>query len=209
MFEIYCDDCVKILPNLPDRCADAIITDPPYATLSSRGRSGKARALAAADPYGAIPRHGLDWIMREVARQSVRLVKPTGSLLCFCDDKMLLHLVPVIESCGPRFTDVVVWDKGHIGVGRGFRKQYELLAHFTYGSPRYHDKSTPNVIRSKRATQRRHQNQKPFNLLTRLIEVVCPRPGVVLDPFMGSGTVGLASLNVGRDFIGAEVDRGH
>jgi site-specific DNA-methyltransferase (adenine-specific) len=210
MFTIYNADCLEALRELPDGCADAILMDPPYSNLApSRGQSAKARALAAANPFGAVPQFGLDWLMREVARESVRLVKPEGSLLCFCDDKMLVHLVPVIESCGPEYAGFVVWDKVHLGMGSGFRKQHEVIARFTYGTAEYHDSTIPDVIQCKRVTKRRHQNQKPLPLLRRLIRVVCPEGGTVLDPFMGIGITGLACLSEGRNFIGVEVHRGH
>jgi site-specific DNA-methyltransferase (adenine-specific) len=210
MFKIHNADCLAALRELPDQCADAIITDPPYPNRNpSRGKSDEAKALAAANPYGAVPQYGLDWLLREVARESVRLVKPEGSLLLFCDHKMLLHIVPVIESCGPEYAELVVWDKVRLGNGAGFRKQHELIALFTFGSPRYHDHSTPNVLQSKRVAKRRHQNQKPFPLLRRLIRVVCPEGGTVLDPFMGIGITGIACLSEGRNFIGVEAHPGH
>jgi site-specific DNA-methyltransferase (adenine-specific) len=211
LFEIYREDCVRILRKLPDRCVDAIVMDPPYWNDSpSRGKSDEARSPAEANPYGAIPPHGLNWLLRRVARESKRLVKPGGFLLCFCDTQMAFHIVPLIESCGPRFVELIVWDKGDIGTGAGFRKQHELIALFAFGAPRYHDHSTPTILRSERVAPagRLHQNQKPLDLLTRLIKVVTPRGGRVLDPFMGIGTVGISSLNVGRQFLGVELEPG-
>jgi site-specific DNA-methyltransferase (adenine-specific) len=94
-------------------------------------------------------------------------------------------------------------------MGSAFRKQHELIAHFTYDRPQYHDHSTGNVIRFKRVSMREHSNQKPAELLEQLIRVVCPMDGMVLDPFMGIGSTGVACLTTGRKFIGIELNKSH
>ena len=102
-----------------------------------------------------------------------------------------------------------MWDKKSMGMGHGFRKQHGLIAHFTFDSPKYHDRATPNVIRCKRIPKniQRHETQKPARALKRLIKVVCQPGGVVMDPFMGVGSTGLACLWTNRDFIGVELNR--
>jgi site-specific DNA-methyltransferase (adenine-specific) len=115
----------------------------------------------------------------------------------------------VIESGGPRYQDVIVWDKQHFGMGTAFRKQHELIAHFSYDTPQYHDHTTGNVIPCKRVSIREHLNQKPVELLERLIRVVCPVGGTVLDPLMGVGSTGVACLTAGRNFIGIELNKHH
>lgn len=149
---------------------------------------------------------GLVFLLRAVAWQALSVVKPTGHMLCFCDWRMMASVGPSIESAGWRFQNLVVWDKGHMGLGNGFRAQHELILHFTAGAPTYYDKATSNVLTSKRVhhTEREHQTQKPVDLLQRLIRVVCPRDGLVLDPFAGSGSTGVAALQNGCRFVGVE-----
>jgi DNA modification methylase len=70
----------------------------------------------------------------------------------------------------------------------------------------YHDRSTGNVIRCARQNHhdREHQTQKPVELMRRLVRVVAPLGGTVLDPFAGSGSTGVACIEEGRSFIGIE-----
>jgi site-specific DNA-methyltransferase (adenine-specific) len=93
-----------------------------------------------------------------------------------------------------------------MGLGLGFRTQHELIIHMTAGGPEYYDKGTSNVIASKRVAgdEREHQTQKPIELLARLISVVCPPAGIVLDSFVGSGSTLIAARSVGRHSIGIE-----
>ena len=94
-----------------------------------------------------------------------------------------------------------MWDKKSMGMGHGFRKQHGLIAHFTFDSPKYHDRATRNVIRCKRVPESwRHETQKPPATLKRLIKVVCPPGGVVMDPFMGVRSAGTACFCDGQGF---------
>jgi site-specific DNA-methyltransferase (adenine-specific) len=96
-------------------------------------------------------------------------------------------------------------------MGNGFRTQHEIILHFTAGNPEYYDKGTGNVLKSKRVTaeNRHHQTEKPVDLLTRLIKVVCPPGGVVLDPFGGSGSTAVAAETIGCSAICIERDATH
>ena len=154
---------------------------------------------------------GLAMLLRLVTFEAVRVVKPTGSLLFFCDWRMVPSLAPAIESAGVRYQGLIVWDKGVMGLGRGFRAQHELILHFTLGSPVYHDLGTSNVLRAARvsAKAREHQTEKPVDLLRRLVRVVAPLGGTILDPFAGSGSTGVACLAEERNFIGFERDPQH
>jgi DNA modification methylase len=218
---IYHSEALDTLRQLPDASIDAIITDPPYCS----GAVGEAQRTAApgqglrsenlhrfgwfqGDNMGTA---GLVWLLRSMAFEAMRVVKPTGSLLVFCDWRMVSSIQPAIESAGLRFQDLIVWDKGSMGLGAGFRKQHELILHFTMGEPAYHDKGTANVLACPRVpkARRKHQAEKPVPLIRRLLRVVCPPGGVILDPFMGSGPVGEAAIGEGRTFIGIERNSEH
>jgi DNA modification methylase len=154
---------------------------------------------------------GLVFLLREIAYESIRVVKPAGSFLVFADWRMVPTLVPAIESAGLRYQGLLVWDKGSMGLGNGFRCQHEMILHYTYGSPQYHARDVGNVIKAPRVHHagREHQTQKPVELLRALIRVVAPPNGVVLDPFAGSGSTGVAAKSIGRKAVLFERDGGH
>jgi DNA modification methylase len=203
-------DCLEAMRLMESGSIDAVITDPPYCagaiTESGRARAnGQGLRSVSLDRFGwftgdNMGTAGLAFLLRAVAFESVRIVKPTGSLLVFCDWRMVASLAPAIESAGLRFQNLIVWNKGSMGLGTGFRAQHELIMHFTFGQAEYHDKAFGNVLVAPRVTadDREHQTQKPVGLLRQIIRVVCPPGGVVLDPFAGSGTSGIAALAEGR-----------
>jgi DNA modification methylase len=218
---IYHGEAVEVMAGLPPQAVHALVTDPPYCA----GSVGEAQRTAAkgqglrsenirrmgwftGDNMGTA---GLAFLLRATAYEAVRVVKDTGSLLVFCDWRMVANLAPAIESAGVRYQGLVVWDKEHMGLGNGFRNRHELILHYTLGAPEYHHRGTPNVIKARRVTaaERKHQTQKPVDLLEQLIAVVAPRGGIILDPFMGSGSTAVAAKNLGCGFIGIERDEAH
>ena len=220
-WQVECADALDTLRRLPDASIDALVTDPPYCS----GGVGEAQRTAAKGQglrSGTLQRFGwfvgdnmgtagLTWLLRSIAFEACRVVKPSGSVVIFCDWRMQSALQPAIESAGLRYQGLIVWDKGSMGLGTGFRNQHELALHFTLGAPEYHDKGTPNVLKTKRVSkaERVHQTEKPADLLRRIVRVVSPEGGVVVDPFAGSGSTGVAALAEGRRFIGVERDPDH
>lgn len=216
---LYLGDALDTMPSLPS--IDALITDPPYCSgaVSEAGRSAaKGQGLRSenlqrfgwfvGDNMGTA---GLVFLLRSVAFHALEVMEASGHMLFFCDWRMVPNLAPAIESSGVRFQNLVVWDKENMGLGLGFRAQHEMILHFSVGAPKYHDLGTSNVLKAGRisASDREHQTQKPVSLLTRLAEVVTAPGGVVLDPFMGSGSMGVACAEIGRSFIGIERDEQH
>jgi DNA modification methylase len=220
--EIRQGDCLGLadgLRSLPDASVDAVVTDPPYcsggASESGRGRasgqglrsetikSGRFSWFAADN----MTTGGLIWLLRECASEWLRILKPGGSAVVFCDWRMAPMLAPALESTGLRYQNLLVWDKGSMGLGRGFRMQHELALHLTSGVGAYHDKSVGNVIKCGRpGVIREHPTQKPVDLIASIVRVVSPLGGLVADPFAGSGTTAVACAQLGRRFIGWERD---
>ena len=215
---LFRGDCLEVMARLGESSVDAIVTDPPYcagAVSEAQRTQAKGQGIRSENMrrFGwmvgdNMTTAGLTWALRMMAWAAVRVVKPEGSMLVFCDWRMLPHLAPAIESAGLRYQGLVVWDKGSMGLGAGFRAQHELIMQFTFGAPQYHDQGTPNVLQARRVppADRRHQTEKPVALMERLVAVVAPAGGLVLDPMMGSGSTGVAAVETGREFVGIERD---
>jgi site-specific DNA-methyltransferase (adenine-specific) len=118
MSQIIHGDCLQAMMDLPDASIDAIVTDPPYCSggVSEASRSAaKGQGLRSenitrfgwfiGDNMGTA---GFIWLMRSVAFESIRLLKKSGSMLVFCDWRMVPNLAPAIESAGFRYQNMIV-----------------------------------------------------------------------------------------------------
>lgn len=228
-------DAVDALDALPDRIAQAFITDPPYCSggfseTGKRASKGMTELAAAGKsewfPGDNMGTAGLVYLLRAVAVQARRVLLAGGHLLCFCDWRMEPNLVPldggprelylgaaelapVLESATLRHQKTLVWDKQRPGMGNGFRASHEQVLHLVKGKGEYFADDGRDVIScaSVHHTNRRHPTEKPQPLLRELIRVTTPAGGLVVDPFAGSGSSGVAALAMGRAWIGVELTR--
>lgn len=221
-WEVVHGDSIPVLQSLEPRSVSAIVTDPPYCSGGSTEatrRGAKSQGIASERMRGATPdvewfagdnmtTPGLVWLLRSVAFYAERLLVPGGSLIVFCDWRMWANLAPALESGGMRLQNMIVWDKGHAGMGTGFKPTHELAAHLCNGPGKFHDLCGSNVLRFGRVNGQKkdHPTQKPVDLIQSMIRVVAPRDGLVVDPFCGSGSHGVAALKEGRRFLGVERD---
>ena len=102
----------------------------------------------------------------------------------------------------------MVWDKGRIGMGNPFRKQHELIFYANRDSLNLNkEKLThiPTIIKAP-LKKEHHGAENPVDLLSTLISGLSNKDGIILDPFMGSGSTGVACKNLNRKFIGIDLD---
>lgn len=206
-------DCLDVLRSMPDVSVDAVVTDPPYCSGArtaaavtnrggmSRGEKWKSKPLDSDQMTST----GFVWMMRHVARESLRVLKPGGWFVSFIDWRQYPALYGAVETTNLRVCNMVVWDKASFALGNGFRNQHELALVATKGVGIPHNRSTGNVIQAKRLPKSEiHPTEKPANLMAQILNVVAPAGGVVLDPFAGSGTTGVAAMREGMRFVGVE-----
>jgi site-specific DNA-methyltransferase (adenine-specific) len=215
---LYLGDALEVISTLDP--VDAVITDPPYcsgaATEAGRGsathqglrsetiRAGRFKWFNSDNMTTA----GLCELLRAMCVRAP--VVDSGSILAFCDWRMVTMLSPAMESAGWRLRNLLVWDKGHFGAGTGFRPRHEMIIHLTRRAPAFYSASLGNVLSHSRVGQdREHPTEKPSPLIEDMLRVVTPEGGAALDPFMGGGTTGVACARLGRKFIGVEFDPTH
>ena len=210
------------LDTLREMCASemmvsCVITDPPYCSgAHESARRGKrvamtpesvtARPTIALDDMGTL---GYEWVSRQWFMSVRELVAPGGHLACFTDWRMSPQVQTMLETAGWRLTNCLVWDKGYPGLGSGFRAQHEFIVLASKGQPVWHSYDFGNVLKSMRLTDTDHPHQKPEELIRKIIATCAPQNGVVLDPFMGSGSTLVAAKSSGRRAIGIELDEGY
>lgn len=199
MIDIEHGCCLSLMAKLPNRCVDLVLTDPPYGNNGTYGNAGR-RIMGDEHPLVAL----------SAIASCYRVLKQNRTCLSFVN----VRQYPFAESFVSRYTDfkirdVVVWDKKDNGFGRGFRKRYELIMVLEKGRPKYNGNVLANVLNIQRIPRPKHPNQKPVELMKTLIEHTTAPGDVILDPFMGSGSTGVAAWDLGRQFIGMELDQNH
>lgn len=208
---IYHGDALDVIADMGHEI-HAVVTDPPYAsgTRMEAGKSSSGAMLRAgrfADrpiDLDQMTTTGFVWLLRATAIGIRPLLVDGGSFLSFIDWRQWPNLVGALETANLRVQGMVVWDKGHFGLGNGFRAQHELVCHASKGVPTIYDKGIGNVFKFPRVEPVDHPSPKPEGLMQRLIAAVTPPGGLVLDPFAGSGTTLRAAKNIGRRAIGIE-----
>lgn len=194
---LYLGDSLEILPTVGS--FDAIVTDPPYAipTQVASGRTITRNVGDLSMVEAAFRQHAVCWKAG---------LGEKGRAFIFCDGASYSVIYRATYSHFNLAS--LVWDKGRIGMGREFRKRHELIVH-AWGA------STPVVSSDGTgyadvlecapvsSASRVHPAEKPVDLMKQLLRV-CGQ--IVVDPFMGSGSVGVAAVSLGRQFIGCEID---
>lgn len=217
MIDLRLGDCLEVMKTLPDGSVDAVVTDPPYCSgaheAAKRAKrsaktpeSVKERPIIHSDSMGTL---GFDWVTRRWLLEARRVTAGGGHLVCFTDWRMLPPLATIVEAAGWRWNNVIVWDKGYAGLGAGFRAQHEFVIVASNGAPKWHSWDFGNVLRATRLTATEHPHQKPIELFEPIFRTCVDNSASVLDPFMGSGTTGVACVQTGRNFIGIEIDPGY
>jgi DNA modification methylase len=196
---LYQGDCLEAMDSI--NRVDAVITDPPYSTptVACFGREVVKRLsdLAIQEFY-----------FGEIKKQIEKILPESGPLLAFCDDSYFPVLFGLFYSW--KQTNLLVWDKGRIGMGNPFRRQHELIFYANRGSIKLQEETSylPTIFKET-PTKIHHGAEKPVALLSRLITGLVPKGATVFDPFMGSGSTGVAALSSGRKFIGVDLDPGY
>jgi DNA modification methylase len=178
---LYLGDCRDVLPTLGK--VDAVVTDPPYGmAFRSNHRAEKHLAIANDDTDEL-----LQWACRLSASHSVYV-------FCRWDN---LFAVPKPRS-------LVTWVKNNWSMGdleHEHARQTEVVLFYPGPDHDFPAGRPSDVIRAPRTGNEHHPTEKPVQLMRVFVEWT---RGIVLDPFMGSGTTGVAAVQMGRNFIGIE-----
>jgi len=202
---IVTGDALLLLPQIPTASVNMIIADPPYG---SGGRDGSVH-LETGETFGN--RMGSDaytWFVRQYAQELMRCSSPDAHCYVFTDWRKFVEVKIAFETVGWECRQLLVWDKG-AGMGEYWRSSHEFILWMTKRQPMplLHG-SCFNVIRCGRTGRRdkAHPAQKPLKLIRQLIDASLPANALLLAPFIGSGTDGVAARESGGHFLGFEID---
>ncbi|MCK5613760.1 site-specific DNA-methyltransferase, partial [Candidatus Pacearchaeota archaeon] len=122
----------------------------------------------------------------------------------FCDQETMFVAKPIAESVGFKFWKPIIWDKVAIGMGYHYRARYEMILFFEKGKRKLNDLGVPDILQQKRI-YRGYPTEKPPELAEILIQQSTDSGALVVDPFMGSGSTGVAALRQNRRFSGNDI----
>lgn len=190
---LYRGDCLEVLPTLGK--VDAVITDPPYGIGGSHGAINMARGKGNyVTSFADSPEY-----IRSVVIPVVSMCRSMATCVVLTPGNTNLSAYPQPDSFGAFYQPAAV------GLSRFGNLDAQPI--FYYGSnPR---KQNMGVTLSYKVTEipenNGHPCVKPIGVWTRVVESVTLNGHTVLDPFMGSGTTGVACVKLGRKFIGIEI----
>lgn len=211
---LYLGDCREILPLLPK--VDAVVTDPPYS-VSLSGGSGSYTSIGNKGTRSLSFFEGdTDWpamTAKVVEAVSASIRTRPLSVYCWCGHRQFGQIVGLLESAGYS-TRFIVWHKKcppPAPPGSGWQSGAELCVYgylpgrsFAYGM--HNNVIDSDSFRFGQPGKVDHPTQKPLATITPLVKVSTALGHTVLDPFMGSGTTGVACVKLGRKFIGIEIE---
>jgi site-specific DNA-methyltransferase (adenine-specific) len=211
---LYLGDCMDIVPLLGR--VGAVLTDPPYeAEAHTKGRRllGKQTGGARTVEYGALDFESITEDVRDLSSlQSANICD--GWMLTFCQAEAVAAWRQAHEQAGAKYKRACVWlkpDGAPQFTGDRPGMGYESIVASWCGTGRSkwngggrHGVFTHAGRDSNHPKQ--HMTQKPMALMIELTQLFTNHGDTVLDPFMGSGTTGVAAIQLGRKFIGIERD---
>ena len=221
---LFNGDCLEVMKGIPDGSVDCAVIDPPYKIVA-----GGCRKVALGDECTGIfnkrkdSNKRTDWVddvrtgkmfkhndikFEHWLPELHRVMADKSHTYLMINSRNLSELQNKAEQAGFKFQNLLIWDKGNVTPNRYYMQGYECILMLRKGGAKnIHNKGTSNILRVPNIIgNKKHPSEKPVELLEIMINNSTNDGEVVLDMFMGSGSTGLASKNLGRKFIGVEID---
>lgn len=186
---------------------DLIVTDPPYLIkYSTNYRKNRQHDFCSQIQNDDNPE-----VVSEFFKEAYRVLKENSAMYVFTSWKTIDFFIECAIKNNFIIKNEIIWVKNNWTAGdlkAQFGQQYETIMLLNKGRRLLNGKRHSDVWNFKRVSGRSqvHQNQKPVDLIERCIESHSNEGDLILDPFMGSGTTGIACKNLNRNFIGIELD---
>jgi len=200
--QLLSGDCVDLLDDLDANSIDILYTDPPYIPPSHSSTLTKYKKTLS--EMGI-----LECFFKRFIEKVDRVLKDDGIFViyCNCDSYAMfyIHLYPYVKK-----QRCFIWDKISCSLGYTFRHQHEMIICGERPNMKPIKCGTGDIFKYKvvKAKDKDHPAQKPVDLHTHILRNMIgdDTDKVVLDPFMGTGSIGLACKDIGCKYIGMEIE---
>jgi site-specific DNA-methyltransferase (adenine-specific) len=215
MKELIHGDCLIEMKKIPDDSIDCFISDVPYK-LTQGGVTGKISAKITGvalnfknkntkNGNGNFKHNDIkfsDWLP-----DIFRVLKDKSHCYVMVNDRNLQELLNEATKSKFKLLNVLVWNKNNAMPNHWYMKNAEFIVMLRKGGAKYiNNQGTKQIIQVNNVRNKQHPTEKPIDLMKILIENSTNENDIVLDPFMGSGSTGVACVNTNRNFIGIEMD---
>ena len=207
-------DCYKLLKKIPPTSIDLILTDPPYNLSNySTGNIKADWRKTLNNDIANWDKNVLDF--ETIQKEFLRVIKPTGNIFIFTAYNLLGWWHSLFDPVFDTF-QIMVWHKTNPPPKlrrAGFLNSCEMICcmwnkghtwNFTKQKEMHNFIESPICMGKER---KKHPTQKPVKILKHIINIASNEGNIVLDPFMGVGSTGVACKQMGRDFIGMEIEK--
>lgn len=218
MISLRLGDCVEVMKQMEDESVDCVVTDCPYHIVSG----GCTNIPRKDEPSGIFNRRNTftqhnaktgklfdnnDIEFSQWLPDLYRVLKKGTHCYIMINARNLKELQTEAEKVGFKFQNILIWNKGNATPNRYYLNAYEMILMLRKGNARnINDMGTKNILEIKNIRGKQHPTEKPVELMEILIKNSTNDYDVVLDPFMGVGSTGIACKNLNRNFIGIEID---
>jgi site-specific DNA-methyltransferase (adenine-specific) len=205
--DLMLGDCLEGMGEIEPGSVDMVLTDPPY------GMSYRSNRRVRKEKFAPIANDdSLAWLPAWFA-EVYRVLRRDSATYCFCSWH---HIDTFKRAFEEYFTlkNVLVWVKNNHGSGDltgAYAPKHEFVLFGHKGRSVFREKRLPDVFDYPKVSSQKlvHPTEKNIDMLEVFVRNSSDPNAVVLDPFMGSGTTGVACMNTGRRFIGIERDPGY
>lgn len=219
MIKIKQGDSRLLLKDLDDESIDLVVTDCPYKIVQGGGT-----IVPRKDECSGIFNRRNVFIQENIKTGKLfdnndikfddwlpkiyRVLKNNTHCYIMINGRNLCELQTIAEKVGFKFQNLLVWDKGNVTPNKYYMQGCEYILMLRKGKAKnINNMGTSNILRIPNIIGNKlHPTEKPVDLMKTLIENSSNENDIVLDPFMGVGSTGIACMNLNRNFIGFELD---
>jgi DNA modification methylase len=209
--DLYLGDAMAIMPELP--LADLVVSDVPYPLISGGGGEPKSghQKMVGIFSSANYPNDGqLVSAMvpfLDMLRGLYAALATDADCYVMANDKNVHPIMDAAFGAGFSLHNLLVWDKIQPTANRWYMKNCEFTIYLWKGRARtINYPGSKQLIAGGIEKATGHPTEKPVHLMAEYVRNSSQRGDLVLDPFMGSGTTGVACVQLGRRFVGIELD---